>query len=47
MFSGRHQLEKMEDGRTVFLDRNPKIFSLMLDYLRNGMKKLALKDADA
>jgi hypothetical protein len=34
MFSGRHPL-KLKNGR-VFIDRNPKVFELVLDYLRNG-----------
>ena len=34
MFSGRHPLKKL-NGK-VFIDRNPKIFILVLDYLRNG-----------
>jgi len=34
MFSGRHPLKKLNDK--VFVDRNPKIFILILDFLRNG-----------
>ena len=33
MFSGKHELNYI-DGY-VYLDRNPKIFKLMLDFLRN------------
>ena len=33
MFSGRHELYKVKDA--VFLDRNPEIFRLLLDLLRD------------
>ena len=36
MFSGRHVLPQIE-GR-VFVDRNPKVFMLVLDYLSNGLQ---------
>ena len=36
MFSGEHALS-YTDGR-VFLDRNPKYFKLILDFLRDGKK---------
>ena len=35
MFSGRHSLNKNEEGR-IFIDRNGKLFEYVLDYLRNG-----------
>jgi hypothetical protein len=35
MFSGRHEHELDNDGR-VFIDRDPKAFALILDWLRNG-----------
>ena len=34
MFSGRHKLNKQNDK--VFLDRDPTLFRLVLNYLRNG-----------
>ena len=36
MFSGRHELKKQ--GGKVFLDRNPKVFRYVLDYLRNNQE---------
>lgn len=41
-FSGRHAIPKI-NGQ-VYLNRNPKIFSLLLDYLRMGQKTPKLKD---
>ena len=35
MFSGRHELKMTDDGR-VFIDRNPKPFMQMIDFIRNG-----------
>lgn len=35
MFSGRHQLQKTDEGR-IFVDRNPVAFNLMLDFIRNS-----------
>lgn len=35
MFNGRHKLDTDSDGK-VFIDRDPKYFSYVLDYLRNG-----------
>lgn len=34
MFSGRHQLSEIE-GR-IFVDRDPDLFKLMINYIRNG-----------
>ena len=34
MFSGKHNLKKAEQSENVFLDKNPKIFDLILNYLR-------------
>ena len=36
LFSGRHNLPKI-NGK-IFIDRNPQIFAMTLDYLRNDMK---------
>ena len=36
MFSGRHSLTKV-DGK-VFVDRNPKVFMKIIDYLRNNFQ---------
>ena len=36
MFSGRHPLKKL-NGK-VYLDRDPNIFKLLLNYLRNGLR---------
>lgn len=35
MFSGRHELEKDDDGR-VFIDRDGELFKYVLQYLREG-----------
>jgi len=35
MFSGRFPLVKESDG-SIFIDRSPKHFSLILDFLRDG-----------
>ena len=42
MFSGRHSLKKF-NGK-VFLDRNPVIFNLVLNYLRNGLRYPDISD---
>ncbi len=34
MFNGNHEL-KIEDGR-VIINRNPNVFGMVLDYLRNN-----------
>lgn len=36
LFSGRHPLTFDKKGR-VFLDRNPKMFAVILDFLRSGV----------
>jgi nitrate/nitrite-specific signal transduction histidine kinase len=35
MFSGRHELEKDDDGR-VFIDRDGELFKYVLQFLRDG-----------
>ena len=42
MFSGRHQLKK-EDGK-VFIDRNPDVFRMMIDFLRNNQRIAPIED---
>ena len=44
MFSGRHPVIQLETGE-YFIDRNPKIFSLILDYLRNGCRMPPIEDS--
>ena len=34
MFSGRHKVQE-KDGK-FFLDRNPKAFAMMIDFIRNS-----------
>ena len=34
VFSGKHDLKYVDDY--IFLDRNPIVFDLVLDYLRHG-----------
>ena len=41
-FNGRHELALI-DGK-VFLDRNPKIFNMVLDYLRNDRAPFSIED---
>lgn len=36
MFSGRHELKKV-NGK-IFVDRDPRFFNLMINYLRNDME---------
>ena len=36
MFSGRHTLQKKEDK--IFIDRDPKAFKMMIDFIRNNGK---------
>jgi len=35
MLSGRHPLQKHKDG-SIFLDRSPKFFKIILEFLRTG-----------
>jgi len=42
MFSGRHELNKL-DGK-IYLDRDPKIFSYLISYLKNNMQLSKIKD---
>lgn len=44
MFSGRHAIHLVDD--CVFIDRDPKYFKLMIDYLRNNQKYPNLSDTD-
>ena len=43
MFSGNFKLEKI-DGK-IFLNRDPKIFRMILQYLRNGLHPKKLDEA--
>jgi len=45
LFMDEKKVELEEDG-TVFMDRNPVHFTLLLDYLRNQGEKTKLKDLD-
>lgn len=36
MFSGRHMLDKKNEK--VFIDRDPKAFKMMIDFIRNNGK---------
>jgi len=36
MFSGRHTLDKKNEK--VFIDRDPKAFKMMIDFIRNNGK---------
>ncbi len=40
MFNGNHEL-KIINGQ-VFIDRNPHVFGMVLDYLRNNQKKFLI-----
>ena len=42
MFSGRHELKK-ESG-AIYLSRNPKVFELVIDYLRNNQDYIDIED---
>ena len=42
MFSGRHELKK-EHG-AIYLSRNPKVFELVIDYLRNNQEYIEIED---
>ena len=44
MFAGRTELKKVDD--TIFIDRNPRIFALVLDYLRNNQCEMQFESAD-
>ena len=43
MFSGRHPITTLDNGEH-FIDRNPKIFTMILDYLRNGCRIPPIED---
>ena len=42
MFSGRHPIKKINGE--VYINRNPKIFMYLLDYLRMGQKTPNITD---
>ena len=42
VFNGKHELPEV-DGK-VFIDRNPKIFHMVLDYLRNDRASFTIED---
>jgi hypothetical protein len=37
IFNGNHELKIID--KKVFIDRNPKVFGMVLDYLRNNEKE--------
>ena len=41
MFSGRHEVKKVKDK--IFVDRDPEIFKLLIQYLRNGCQRFELE----
>ena len=43
MFSGRHILKKLSDGK-IFIDRDPNIFIILIKYLRSGCEYPFLAD---
>ena len=43
LFSGKIELNTLADGR-IFLDRNPKVFGMMIDYLSNDSVIGPIKD---
>ena len=43
LFSGKIEMNILDDG-SVFLDRNPKVFSLLIDYLGNDFTIGPIKD---
>ena len=42
MFSGRHSVKKVKD--TIFVDRDADVFSMVISYLRNGLKYPTIDD---
>ena len=42
MFNGNNELNII-DGR-VYIDRNQEVFWMVLDYLRDNLKKFIIKD---
>ena len=43
MFSGRHALQKQNDGK-IFIDRDPVIFKCVINYLRNNLRLQKITD---
>ena len=43
MFSGRHDLRKTVQGK-IFIERDPKVFRYMINYLRDSQQKPEIKD---
>ena len=43
MFSGDISLQRQEDG-CYFIDRNPQVFAMVLDFLRNNCRIPVIKD---
>ena len=41
MFSGRHELKKVDDK--IFVDRDPEVFNLLIQYLRNGCQRFEIE----
>ena len=41
MFSGRHDVKKV-NGK-IFVDRDPEVFKLLIQYLRNGCQRIELE----
>ena len=42
IFSGKVKMQDSSDGK-IFMDKNAEIFCLMLDYLRNSVRKTPFK----
>ena len=42
MFSGRHTVKKVKDN--IFVDRDADVFTMVISYLRNGLKYPTIDD---